>query len=66
VPGAARPAVVAVAVFPAGMRVGAAVPPGKALELPADGQGPGVEIDMPPLEPKRLTAPTGRRNPPSP
>ena len=30
------------------------MPPGKALELPADGQCPGVEIDMPPLEPKRL------------
>ena len=42
------------AVFSAGVRVGATVPPGKALELPADGQGPGVGIDMPPLEPKRL------------
>ena len=30
------------------------MPPGKALKLPADGQCPGVEIDMPPPEPKRL------------
>src|SRR5262249_19819452 len=42
VPGAARRAIVAVAVFSAGVRVGAAVPPRKALELPADGQCPGV------------------------
>src|SRR5215831_15707912 len=43
VPGAATRAVVAVAVFSAGVRVGVTVPPGKALELPADGQCPGVE-----------------------
>ena len=33
------------------------MPPGKALELPADGQCPGVEIDVLPPESERLALP---------
>ena len=54
VAGAAMRAVVAMAVLGASTRVGAAMPPGKALKLPANGQCPGVKIDMLPPEPKCL------------
>jgi hypothetical protein len=37
-----------------GMRVGAAMPPGEPLKLPADGQRPTIKIDVLPPEPKRL------------
>jgi hypothetical protein len=43
------------AILAASMRVGTAVPPGKTLKLPTDGQRTRVEIDVLPPEPKRLT-----------
>lgn len=46
VPGAAGRAVIAMVVLAAGVGVGAAVLPGEALELPADGQRSGVQVDV--------------------
>ena len=51
-PGAAGRAVVAVAVLAAGLGIGAAVLPGEALKLPADGQCSGVQIDVLPSKTK--------------
>lgn len=55
-----------VAVLAADVRVGAAVPPWQPLELPADGECPGIEINVLPLQPKRftLTEPQGQGNTP--
>jgi len=46
VAGAATWAVVAMPVLGASTRVGAAMPPGKPLKLPANGQCPHVKIDV--------------------
>lgn len=63
--GATGRAVAAVAVFAAGVRLAAAMPPGVALKLPADRQRSGVEIDMLPAEPECLPLPKSVRVPSS-
>jgi len=45
-PGAVGRAVVAVTVLAAGVWVDAAVPPGEALELPANDQRSGIKVDV--------------------
>jgi hypothetical protein len=47
---AVRGAAVVVAAGAAGVRVCAAVLPGQPLELPADGQGHGLEVDVLPAQ----------------
>jgi len=55
--GAAGRAAVAVPVFAAGVRIGAAMPPGVALKLPAHCQRSSVKINVLPAEPKCLPLP---------
>jgi hypothetical protein len=46
-----------VAVFAAGVRVRAAMPPAEALKLPADHQYPRIEVDVLPAQAKSFTLP---------
>lgn len=56
-PHATGRATITVTVLAAAVRVGAAMPPAKALKLPADHQRPPVEVDVLPAQTESFTLP---------